>query len=78
MVGVCLFKIINLKEGEIEWLSNHLGHEVHIDKNFYRQHEGVVEIAKIGKLLLAVDSGLASGYSGKTLDDISLNGKSIF
>jgi len=78
LISVCCchihFQIVDLTPGELEWLCNHLGHEVQIDKNFYRQHEAVVEIAKVGKLLMAVDAGKISQISGKKLSEITLDG----
>jgi len=65
-----LFQVISLEANEIEWVCNHLGHNVQIDKDFYRQHYGAVEIAKVGKLLLAAENGNVSKYSGKKLSDI--------
>jgi len=65
---------MNLNDGELGWLCQHLGHELKIDKDFYRQHEGVVEVTKVGKMLLAVDAGVVSRFSGKKLSDISLQG----
>lgn len=63
---------MSLSTGEIEWLSNHLGHEVHIDKDYYKQHEGVVEIAKLSRLLMAVESGRTAQYAGKSLAEINV------
>jgi hypothetical protein len=63
-----------LNAGELEWLCQHLGHSVQIDKNFYRQHEGIVEIAKVGKLLMAVEAGKVANFSGKKLCEITLDG----
>ena len=45
-VFLCHLQIVSLSTGEQEWLSNHLGHEIKIDKDYYRNHEAVVEIAK--------------------------------
>ena len=69
-----MLQIVNLNPVELEWLCNHLGHEVQIDNNFHRQHESVVEIAKVGKLLLAVDAGKIAEFSGKKLSEITLEG----
>ena len=63
-------QIVALEKGELEWLANHLGHDLKIHKDFYRLHESVVELSKVSRLLLAVDSGRAAQYSGKSLGDV--------
>ena len=70
----CSFQIVSLSQPEQEWLSNHLGHELHIDKDFYRQHDGIVEVAKISRILMMVASGKTADYAGKSLKDIGVEG----
>jgi hypothetical protein len=59
---------------ETEWLSNHMGHTLNIHKNFYRLQDSVIEMAKVSRLLMAVDKGELSKYQGKGLQDINVNG----
>ena len=66
-----------MDDKECEWLSNHLGHTVKTHKEFYRQHEGVVEITKIGKLLLATEQGIQQ-YAGQGLTNIDAEGSFSF
>jgi len=49
---------------EIQWLSNHLGHEVTTHKNKYRLHAPSIELTKVGKLLMAMDNE-GVPYAGK-------------
>jgi len=72
--GPVLLQIVSLSPGEVEWLSNHLGHEVHIDRDYYRNHEGVVEISKVCRMLMAVDCGKTATYAGKNLKDLVVEG----
>ena len=65
-----MLQIVSLSPGEVEWLSNHLGHEVHIDRDYYRNHEGVVEISKVCRMLMAVDCGKTATCAGKNLKDL--------
>lgn len=58
----------------MEWLANHLGHEVDMHRSFYRLHDSTIEMAKIGKLLLAMDGGQESTFAGRKLSEITLNG----
>ena len=65
-------QVFDLKEGEMQWLTNHMGHELHIHRDFYRLHESTIEIAKVSRILMAVDSGEARKYKGKSLNEIAL------
>ena len=48
----------------LNWLARHLGHDVRVHREFYRIHESTIEIAKVSKLLLAVD-GSKTNKGGK-------------
>ena len=65
-------QLFDLNNGELEWLSNHMGHDLNIHKDFYRLHDSTIEIAKVSRLLMAIDSGNAAQFVGKQLTDISL------
>lgn len=49
--------MLNLNEGELEWLSNHLGHSIQVHKEFYRNQETAIQLGKVAKTLLAMDQG---------------------
>jgi hypothetical protein len=51
-----------------------MGHDVNIHENVYRLHDSTIELAKVSRLLMAVDSGRMQEFSGKTLDQIQLTG----
>ena len=63
-----------MTQGELKWLANHMGHDVNIHENVYRLHDSTIELAKVSRLLMAVDSGRMQEFSGKTLDQIQLTG----
>lgn len=67
-------QLIELEPHEQEWVANHLGHELNIHKSVYRQHTSTIELAKVGRLLIAIDQGRASEYYGKTLDQVKAPG----
>lgn len=69
-----VFQIMHLKPGELEWLGQHLGHTVQIHKENYRLHDSTIEMAKISKLLIALDSGQVNKIQGKSLEQINLEG----
>ena len=63
----------DLNNRELEWLSNHMGHDLYIHKDFYRLHNSTIEMEKKLRLLLAIDQGKANQFIGKKLEDISLD-----
>jgi hypothetical protein len=65
-------QVFSLNDVEVDWLARHLGHDIRVHREYYRLHSATVELAKISKLLLAVEEGDASKWRGKSLDDIDL------
>lgn len=63
---------MDLKEQELDWLCNHMGHTLHVHRDYYRLPQNTLEVAKVGKLLMAIESGIDK-YMGKTLDDVALS-----
>lgn len=67
-------QLVDMDENEMGWLAKHLGHDLHIHKEFYRMQESTLEMAVVGNLLVAIDEGRAHKFKGKNLRDISLQG----
>lgn len=63
--------MLDLKSNELDWLATHLGHNIAVHREYYRLPMNVVEVAKVGKLLTAVEKGVQK-YSGRSLDEIDL------
>lgn len=57
-----------MSPNEQEWLANHMGHSLNMEKEYYRLHESTIEITKVGRLLTKIDSGEAPDCS-ESLDD---------
>ena len=68
----------DLNSNEIEWLANHLGHDVDIYQEYYRLYDNATELSKVSRLLLAVDSGKGEAFKGKRLDEIQIDGMTFF
>ncbi len=49
--------MLNLNEGELEWLSNHLGHTIDVHREFYRNQGTAIELGRVAKILISVDNG---------------------
>lgn len=67
-------QILNLKNNELDQLANFLGHDIRVHRDFYRLPEATIEMAKITKLLLAMEKGTLAKFQGKSLDEIELEG----
>ncbi|XP_053392380.1 uncharacterized protein LOC128555047 [Mercenaria mercenaria] len=65
-------QIFNLSTAELSELARHMGHELSVHKIFYRLQDDVIELAKISRLLIAVEEGKAASFAGCTLDDINI------
>ena len=70
-----IHQVVDLKEGELEWLSQHLGHTIDVHRSSYRLQESTTEIAKVSKILLAIDDGNVNKFQGKSFADINIDGK---
>ena len=81
MIQMCCFlyavQIAGLTKGELEWLANHMGHEVSIHEAIYRLQDSTVEMAKVSRLLMAVDAGKIREFAGKTLNQTEMTGWSL-
>ena len=69
-----LWQLVDLRENEQEWLSEHLGHTFNVLKSHYRLQETIVEMSHLSRLLIAVESGEAAQFVGKKLSDINVSG----
>ena len=63
-------QLLDMKQNELELLCNHMGHSVTVHREFYRLPSSTLELAKISKLLLAVETGKLTDLSGKKFDEL--------
>lgn len=62
---------MNLKENELDQLAKFMGHNIRAHREYYRLTENTLQLAKISKLLMAIELG-TEVYKGKSLDKIDL------
>ncbi|XP_052085092.1 uncharacterized protein LOC127722235 [Mytilus californianus] len=67
-----LAQVLDLKENQLTWLCNHLGHTKKVHLEHYRQMSGFIERVEISKILLIQDMNLTEKFKGKTLKDVSM------
>ena len=67
-------QLVDMNESEMGWLANHMGHDIHVHKEYYRLPQTTIEMAVVGNLLMAVDEGRAHQFKGKTPRQLNLAG----
>ncbi|KAL2085049.1 hypothetical protein ACEWY4_020567 [Coilia grayii] len=68
-----LSKVLNLSNTELDQLADFLGHDIRIHRQFYRLPEGTLQLAKISKVLMALETGRLFEFKGKSLEDINID-----
>lgn len=66
-------KILNLKDNEMDDFADFLGHDIRVHRQYYRLPEGTLQLAKISKVLMALEQGKLSKFKGKNLDQINID-----
>lgn len=69
-----VFQILNLENDELGHLAKLLGLDIRADRDYYRLPEAAVELAKIAKLLLAMEKGSLERFKGNSLEEIEIEG----
>ncbi|KAL8582707.1 hypothetical protein ACOMHN_058084 [Nucella lapillus] len=65
-------QILNLKDHELDQLCQFLGHDVRIHREFYRLPDSTFQLAKISRLLVAMEQGQISDFKGKSLEEVDV------
>lgn len=63
-------QLLDLNENEQDLVADILGHDIRIHRQYYRLPEGTLQLAKVTKLLLAMEKGKLPKFGGKKLEDI--------
>ncbi|XP_041833038.1 uncharacterized protein LOC121634460 [Melanotaenia boesemani] len=68
-----LSTVLNMTDTEMDQLANFLGHDIRIHREFYRLPEKTLQLAKISKVLMALENGRLAEFHGKNLDEIQID-----
>ncbi|XP_035862398.1 uncharacterized protein LOC116039306 isoform X3 [Sander lucioperca] len=68
-----LSTVLNLKDNEMDILANFLGHDIRVHRQYYRLPEGTMQLAKVSKVLIALEQGRLSDFKGMSLDQIQID-----
>ncbi|XP_049457368.1 uncharacterized protein LOC125904098 [Epinephelus fuscoguttatus] len=66
-------QLLNLKDNEMDNLADFLGHDIRVHRQYYRLPEGTLQLAKVSKMLMALERGKMAEFKGQTLDEISID-----
>uniref|UniRef100_A0A3P8TAJ8 SET domain-containing protein n=1 Tax=Amphiprion percula TaxID=161767 RepID=A0A3P8TAJ8_AMPPE len=69
-----IFQILNLENDELDHLGKLLDHDIRAERDYYRLPEAAVELAKIAKLILAMEKGSLENFKGNSLEEIEIEG----
>ncbi|XP_034748086.1 uncharacterized protein LOC117956880 isoform X2 [Etheostoma cragini] len=67
-----VFQVLYLENDELDKLGKLLGLDIRADRDYYRLPEAAVELAKIAKLILAMEKGSLERFEGNSLDQIEI------
>lgn len=62
-----LCQLLNLKENEMDMIANYLGHDLRVHREYYRLPMEVMQVAKVSKVLIAMEKGFKSYPKARTL-----------
>ena len=67
--------MLELKEYQVDWLCQHMGHSMDVHKQYYRQNSDKVERMDIAKLLLLQEFNVAAKFKNMPLENIRIEGE---
>lgn len=65
-------QVLSLAENEMDMLAGFMGHSKDVHKAFYRLPSDVLQVAKVTKVLIAINNGAIQSLGGKTLNEIDV------
>ena len=66
-------QVLKLDKHDLETMASFLGHDITVHRSFYRIPQETLQVARMGRLLTAFNNGTIGQYSGKSIDEISLD-----
>jgi len=66
-------QMLALKDNELDLLATFLGHDICVHRELYRLPEHTLQVAKVIKLLIAMEHGQTKTLQGRNFDDINVN-----
>lgn len=70
-------QLLDMKESELRWVTDHLGHTVDVHKKWYRLSNRNVELTKVASILAATESGHLRNAHNVQFDNVSKGMKNL-
>ena len=71
-------QMLCLREHELDLLAAYMGHDIKVHREFYRLPEETLQVAKVSKLLLAMERGELASLQGRNFDDVNVDVPGVF
>ena len=66
-------QMLALRKHELDLLATFLGHDIKVHREFYRLPEQTLQVAKVSKLLIAMERGDSASLLGRNLDNVDVD-----
>ena len=63
---------MNLLENEQDILASFMGHDLRVHREYYRLPERTLQLAKVSKVLLQIQTGSIRNLAGRSLNDVQI------
>ena len=70
-----MLQVLNMTNDEKDLMSRHLAHNLKTHDAYYRQCEASLSLAKVSRLLIAVEDGQLDQFKGKTMEEVEIDGE---
>ena len=67
-----MMQLLDLTDGELTWITNHMGHTKDVQLLWYRKHDSTLELTKVARALMSVDVGTRNDLQNKRIEDLDL------
>ena len=67
-----LMQLLDLTDGELTWITSHMGHTKDVQLAWYRKHDSTLELTKVARALVCVDQGSRSQLQNKKIGDLEI------
>lgn len=66
-------QILNLTDHELDQVCGFMGHDVRVHREYYRLPEDTLQLAKVSRILIAMDQGKIADFKGQSLEGIEVD-----
>ena len=67
-----LMQLLDLTDGELTWITNHMGHTKDVQLAWYRKHDSTLELTKVARALMCVDQGNRHDLQNKKIGELDI------